>query len=304
MISRAELREQGLATGAVAVGWTAAATVDSGARQMFLQYLDEGRLASMDYMSRHLSVRFDPRELLADARTVISFAFSYAPDERRSDHRIALYAYGRDYHKELPKRLRPFCKYLEQRYGAATRICVDSAPVMERYWAQRAGIGRCGRNGALMVPGYGSLCFLAEVITDAVAEPIDAACADICADCGACVAACPTGALAPGGFDAAKCLSYLTIEHRGAWPPDVTPADVPLFGCDACLRACPFNRELSPTNIAAFRLRGEVRDLSDDTIMALNSDSELAALLPASPIRRARLDGLRRNIAHKHDASC
>lgn len=303
MISSAELREQGLATGAVAVGWTAADTVSSEARQMFLRYLSEGRFASMDYMGRHLSVRFDPRELLPDARMVISFAFSYAPGERRADHRIAMYAYGRDYHKELPGRLRPFCRYIERRYGAATRICVDSAPVMERYWAQRAGIGRCGRNGALIVPGYGSLCFLAEVITDAVVEPLDTASADICTGCGACVAACPTGALTHGGFDASWCLSYLTIEHRGAWNADINPAVVPLFGCDACLRACPYNRDLPPTAIAAFRLRPGVRDLSDDTIMTLSSESELAALLPASPIRRAGLTGLRRNISLMQRAS-
>lgn len=299
MIPADILRSKALATGAAAVGWTEAGPVEDAARQQFMRYLAEGRFASMDYMGRHLPLRSDPRTLLPGARTVICFAFSYAPSGQRTDHSISLYAYGRDYHKELPKRLRPFCRYLEQTYGAATRICVDSAPVMERYWAQRAGIGRCGRNGALIVPGYGSLCFLAEVIVDVEVAPDGSQCQDMCVDCGACMAVCPTAALSDGGFDPSRCLSYLTIEHRGPWPEDINVADMPLFGCDACLRACPLNRDLPPSSIPAFHLRGEVGALSADTLMALRSDEELAALLPASPIRRASLDDLKRNAAYK-----
>lgn len=301
MIPAGELRSKGLATGAVAVGWSAAEPVSREARRQYLQYLADGRFATMDYMGRHLSVRFDPRELLPGARTVISFAFSYAPAARRDDNLIALYAYGRDYHKELPGRLRPLCRYLQQTYGAATRICVDSAPVMERYWAQRSGLGNCGRNGALIVPGAGSLCFLAEVITDAVVERSPATPQRLCTGCSRCVAACPTGALSADGFHAGRCLSYLTIEHRGPWPVEVE--DAPLFGCDACLRACPFNHGTPPSEISAFRLRDRVRTLSPEVIKALKSDSELAELLPASPIRRAGIEGLRRNARLKLSGS-
>ncbi|MDE6297306.1 MAG: DUF1730 domain-containing protein, partial [Muribaculaceae bacterium] len=277
--------------GAVAVGVSRAEPVADNHWQAFESWLDSGRSAGMEYMANHKAIRRDPRLLLDDARSVISLAFSFAPAIYRDSDKwmIACYAYGEDYHDVLRRRVREAVKEIKDIYGGEYRVCIDSAPILERYWAEKSGIGEIGKNGSLIVPGYGSMVFLCEVIT--TLELREKAFVrrntqelkqsferkqlresresreenEFCLGCGKCVAVCPGSAInGEGGIDARRCLSYLTIEHRGEWCSDEALETVgsevgkkTLFGCDLCLRSCPLNKGLEPTRIEEFQPRPE-----------------------------------------------
>lgn len=284
--------------------------------ERFERWLASGGHASMGYMERWGDIRRNPLRLLdepsgaqgageaaAGSRaqgSVISLAFSYYHEERQlpSAARIAMYAHGDDYHEVLRRRLEPLAAWLRS-LGYRARICVDSAPILERYWAVKAGVGFVGRNRLLIVPGMGSYLFLAEVVTDAVlpeSEPL----ALTCGDCMRCVRACPGGALRCEGFDSAKCLSYLTIEHRGDLPAAVDSRPLAqamgrkVYGCDACQMVCPHNAGLAPTPIAEFHLRPALRTLTHADILALTPEA-YSAIFAHSAAKRLRLAGLRRN---------
>lgn len=297
--SKELLRSMFMRSGASAVGFARAREIEPHARARIEQWAASGRAASMEYMSRNADLRADPRLLLPGARTVVCLAFNYLPHRRRDAGlpRIALYASGRDYHKELRTRLRPICRAIEEQWGSAWRICVDSAPMAERYWAWKSGIGTPGRNGAIIVPGIGSFVVLAEVLLTLELPP-DSPIPDLCTGCDACRRACPGQALSDAGLDARRCLSYLTIEHRGPLP------DAPvlrtaagrhtLFGCDLCQLACPHNAAAPSSDIAAFEPSEAL--LSLDAAMLRDMTAErFDALFAGSPLRRAGLDALRRN---------
>ena len=201
-------------------------------------------------MERHADLRRDLDNVLPGTRTVISLAFPYAPQQERPSDLpyLSRYAYGRDYHEAIRSLL---TAVLEQTgILSSCRLCIDSAPVSERFWAIRAGIGYSGDNGALIVPGIGPEVFLAEILTTIEFEPDSPSSAE-CLHCGACRRACPTGALQPDGtIDCRRCISYLTIEHRGPWtdPDAITAMCTPagrnsLFGCDRCITACPLRND-------------------------------------------------------------
>lgn len=296
-------------SGACAVGFAKAAPVDSREWDRFCSWLSRGDNAGMEYMHNYPDLRRDPRLLLEGAQTVISLAFSYYPPQWRPKDigTIAAYAYGRDYHKELRKLLKPAVKEITAKFPEAHfRICVDSAPVLERYWAQKAGIGIKGDNGALIIPGYGSMVFLVEIITDLAIAPDAEACGD-CGHCGACRRACPGGAIEEDGtIDCRRCISYLTIEHRGDWSLPESIATMrteagrkTIFGCDICLRVCPHNRDVPSSPITAFHPSETMLSITETDILTLKTEEDLRSLAVASPLSRAGVAGLTRNVSNR-----
>lgn len=302
-MEKEEIRSRLMAAGAVAVGFARAEAVPGGVTEEYTRWMAAGRHAGMGYMERHAPLRRDPREVMPGARTVIVAAFSYKPrpEECRPAElpEISSYAWGDDYHDVIRRRLTEACRPLMPEY----RICVDSAPVHERYWARRAGIGYIADNGALTVPGYGNMVFLAEILTEADIEPdMEAPITAGCLHCGACRRACPADALQHDRtVDCRRCLSYLTIEHRGEWESGEmrfamsTPAGKEtLYGCDRCLRACPLSREAPPSGIEEFRIRDAIRTLDRDAVTAM-TPLEFSETFRSSAIKRAKLPGLLRN---------
>lgn len=239
------------AAGAVAVGFAAAAPVAEPDCRAFLDWLAAGRHGSMSYMQRYVDRRLDPRLLFPGAATVISMAFPYRPAGGYHHQLIADYALGLDYHYVIKDRLRPVIDALAREWGARSQICVDTVPILERYWAVRAGVGFVGRNHQLIVPGVGSGVFLAEIVTTLYLQSSQP-CDDTCGDCGRCIAACPVAALSSmSDFDATRCMSYLTIEYRGPLSEPV-PEGRQVYGCDICARVCPHNRCEPPAPLPEF----------------------------------------------------
>lgn len=282
--------------GAVRCGFARAEEVDADAQKRYGTFLAEGKHGAMGYLANHHEIRKDPRKLLeeVEARTLIVCAFPYySPEpEVETDARFATYARGSDYHQVLRERLERVTELLA-REGFRSRICIDSAPLMERYWAMRAGIGFIGLNSQLIVPGEGSYFFLATVITDAELEE-DNPCEGDCGKCGKCVKACPGGAIGPdGSFDARRCLSYLTIEYRGELPEGVKLGRN-VYGCDNCQICCPHNNGVKQTEIEEFKPREEVTGLTRARIEAM-TPAEFNRIFAGSAVKRTRLKGLKRN---------
>ncbi len=289
-----QLRALAAEAGACAVGFAKAEAVDASAADGLRAWLAAGRHASMAYMERYEAIRLDPRLLLDGALTVISLAFSYRQPDGLHHPFIADYALGQDYHSALRRRLQPMVEALAE-LGAKARVCVDSAPILERYWAVRAGIGFVGRNHQLIVPNVGSDVLLAEIITTLQIEP-DSACQLSCDACNVCISACPGQALcADGSFDARRCLSYLTIEHRGDLPQGCDLCGK-VYGCDDCRRVCPHNRCAAPALIDEFRPDPHIMAIDAETLAAMSSNA-YRHLTANSAMSRVPLKQLLRNAA-------
>lgn len=282
--------------GACAAGACRVENVDSAEDERLRKWLSEGCNGTMDYLERNAPLCSNPTTLLEGARTILCAAFSYAPTSVVDRSPLfADYARGADYHKVLKKRLKPVCRALEEMVpGSKTRICVDSAPVRERYWAIKAGLGYRGLNGLLIVPGAGSKVFLAEILwTGEVDIPEVGDVQKSCIGCGACVRACPGGALdGAGKVDARRCLSYLTIEYRGPLT-GVKSLKKRIYGCDVCQDVCPENR-VSATPLDEFTLREGLKGVTLEDLLRLGSD-DYDRLTIGSAIRRVSLEQLRRN---------
>lgn len=331
-VSPDELRRALTSAGAAAVGFAPLGEVEPEAWGEFNRWLAAGNNAGMAYMANHSEIRRNPALLLDPAPeegTVISLAFRYpsAPDYRPGALRFARYALGDDYHEVLRERLQSVCRQLNEA-GWRTRICVDSAPMLERYWAVRAGLGFIGRNRQLIIPGLGSYLFLAEIVTDLVLPPSPRCTASCPPDCTACLRACPHKALsataldgnevAGAGLDARRCLSYQTIENRSEELPFPLPRLRP-YGCDLCQEACPFNREDTPASIedAVPEYSENITEASGAVLPELQPRPELLELTPGeaatldqaafsrlfrhSAVKRAKLAGLLRNLRHLKD---
>lgn len=283
--------------GAIRWGVAYAGPVDEAVHSAYLRWIAEGYHAGMDYLDRHAELRVDPRLLLDGTNSVISIAIPYRhPDSQRINPaaRIASYALGDDYHDVVRKRLKAVAEAIEKRFGGATRICVDTAPIHERYWAIRAGVGRQGRSGQIIVPGAGTYCFLAEILTTVRFTPTSPLPGNPCGSCRRCIEACPGGALSSSHpFDARRCLSYLTIEHRGPLPSEPRLQGC-LYGCDRCSEVCPHNSHPTYTTLPEFTPRPALLDISAQQIMSMDTE-EYTRLFRRSPMKRAKLDGLRRN---------
>ena len=214
-------------------------------------WLQAGHHGTMLWMEKHFDMRLDPRQLVPGAKSVVSLLYNYHNPEGPSHHdapKVATYAYGRDYHKVVKKKLFHLLRYLEEETGAEinARAFVDSAPVMERQWAALSGLGWTGKNTLLINKNQGSWFFLAELILDLDFE-YDGPVKDHCGTCTACIDACPTGAITPYQVAAEKCISYLTIELKESIPPEFgNKMENWVFGCDICQEVCPWNRFARP----------------------------------------------------------
>lgn len=291
------------ATGAAVWGVAPARPVDPQAIARRDRWIAQGNHAGMDYLTRYPEQRADPRELLPGARSIIVAAFPYTP-ARRQDPRalqIAWYAYGRDYHDVVRRRLTAVADRLTALHPSpegtqVCRVCVDTAPIMERYWAVQAGLGFIGRNCQLIIPNQGSAFFLGEIVTTiplTESKPCRLQCPD---GCDRCIRACPGTAInTDSTLDARRCLSYLTIEHRGELPPDAPRPGRRLYGCDTCQTVCPFNRDAIPTTIPEFAPRQELLTLSPDDVASMTQE-QFSTLFAGSAIKRAKLAGLKRNL--------
>ena len=276
--------------------------IDDG--QRLDAWLAAGHHGAMAFMERSARVRPDPNhpDMLPSARSVIALAAACpappasTPDAPRlAPGRVARYAHGRDYHNVLRTKLKPLLRVLRGA-GFNARGTVDAMPLLERAWAQRAGLGFIGKNSCLIVPGLGSHVLLAAIVTSAEL-PADSPQRERCGECRLCLDGCPTRAfVAERTLDARRCISYLTIEHRGAIDPELQPAIGDwLFGCDACQDVCPFNRaaEREPTMPGLDATR-PWHALDAQRLLQLN-EQELHALTEGTPLRRPGVAGLRRN---------
>ncbi|MCB0792338.1 MAG: tRNA epoxyqueuosine(34) reductase QueG [Flavobacteriales bacterium] len=263
------------------------------------RWLRRGGQGGMAYMERHFDVRIDPRRLLPGAKSVISLAYNYQTDRVRTDPeapKVSRYAFGRDYHKVLRKRLMPLIDHVQEQLGEVeVRAFVDSAPVLEKAWAERAGIGWRGKHTNVIRKGQGSWFFLCEMITDLELEP-DAPATDHCGTCRRCVDACPTAAITPYGVDGSRCISYLTIELKDAIPDEFTGRmDGWAFGCDVCQEVCPWNRFAVPHSEPEFGPREGLLELSQREWVEM-TEAVFERIFTGSAVKRAKFVGLRRNI--------
>jgi epoxyqueuosine reductase len=264
-------------------------------------WLAAGHHAGMQWMARDPHRRVDPREVLEGACTVISLAMNYYSPERHADERdrarISRYAWGDDYHLIIERRLEELERFVVGLLpGVRTRRYVDTGPVMDKAWAVRAGYGWLGKHGNVITRDYGSWIFLGEILTTLELTP-GVAMEDFCGTCTSCLDACPTQAIVePYVVDAGKCISYVTIEHRGPHPESVVEMDFQnwVFGCDICQDVCPWNSFAQPTGEAGFAPRPF--NLAPGIVeLTRLSDDEFRSRYRNSPLKRAKPEGLRRN---------
>ena len=266
-----------------------------------LDMIRENRHGEMAYMQKELSVRNHPEKLLPGAKTVFSAALPYTfPLERVKDMaRISRYALVNDYHRVLRNKLGELLDFICETYpGSVTgKVFVDSMPVFEKTWAEKAGLGKTGKNTMLIVPGTGSYVFLGEILLDIEFPPSPTLQFDPCQECNACIKSCPTGALIePGRLDARKCISYLTVELKREFTPEESAMTGEwLFGCDVCQEVCPHNAQITTApNCTEFIPKKELLEITPEQILSLTR-SQFKTLFAATPVFRAGLKRLKRN---------
>ncbi len=285
-----------------AVGFAAVGAVPDGGRDL-AAYVAAGHHGTMAWMAGRTGERAHPTGLWAEARTVIALAMNYAPPGdplmllgRRERGSVAAYARGRDYHDVMKSKLKRLARWIAQTHEAGVKVFVDTAPVMEKPAAAAAGLGWQGKHTNLVSRDHGSWLFLGEIFTT-LELPADAPESDHCGSCRACLDACPTDAFpAPGKLDARRCISYLTIEHKGHIAPEFRAAmGNRIYGCDDCLAACPWNKYATRTREYAFLPRIELTAPKLADLAGLD-DASFRRVFSGSPIKRIGRDRFVRNV--------
>ena len=297
------IKQKALDLGFDLLGVTTAETIDTEQVEFLQKWLKAGFSGRMEYMKRNFEKRIEPAKLLNNAKTVICVGLNYTPSVTKSPKsatptaRVSNYAQYEDYHPFIKKQLRKLTDFISSQIKRDFRfkICVDSAPVAERALAARAGLGFIGKNHMLINPELGCQIFLGEIITDlelSFDKPVE----QDCSDCGRCVEACPTGALRPDGqFDASRCISYLTIEHKGQIPTDLARViGDRIFGCDQCVLACRYQQKVTACGNKEFKFYPDRKNLELSTILNM-SEAEFEAKFADCVIKRTGLEQLKRN---------
>ena len=294
------LRTEALRLGFSFVGIAKAEKMDGEARHLE-DWLNKGYHGKMGYLENHFEKRIDPRKLVDGAKSVVTLMYNYHTDLQQKDPtapKISQYAFGKDYHLVVKDKLKQLMQFINDQIGEVNGRCfVDSAPVLERDWAKRSGIGWIGKNTLLIHPKQGSYFFLAELIIDldlVYDHPIK----DFCGTCTRCIDACPTEAISPQGYilDGSKCISYLTIELKEAIPESFKgKMDNWMFGCDVCQQVCPWNRFSTPHAEPAFQPQPDLLEMTLSDWEEI-TEEVFVRLFKNSPVRRTKFSGLKRNI--------
>ena len=264
------------------------------------QWLNQKRHGSMSYMENHFDKRLDPRLLVPGAKSVISLLLNYHTDQLQTDNeapKISTYAYGQDYHFVIKEKLKKLMHFIQTEIGeVGGRVFVDSAPVMDKAWAAKSGLGWVGKNTNLISKKMGSFFFIAELILDLELD-YDLPTTDHCGSCTACIDACPTEALIePYQIDGSKCISYLTIELKDSIPTEFkNKMDNWAFGCDVCQTVCPWNRFSKPHSEPAFEPPNELLNLSKKDWEEM-TEEVFDTVFKNSAVMRTKYEGLKRNI--------
>ena len=265
------------------------------------QWLNKGMHGNMQYMENYFDLRIDPSKLVPGAKSVITLLLNYFPGRQQiaDTPKIAKYDYGNDYHEVIKEKLQKFTTFIKLNIGEVNgRGFVDSAPVLERSWAQKAGLGWIGKNGNLINKQTGSFFFIATLIVDLELEYDDAYAKDYCGTCTKCIDTCPTDAILPDKIiDGSKCISYFTIELKEALIPDSMKGKFEnwMFGCDVCQDICPWNRFANSTNEPGFTPIPEVLNFSANDWEAV-TEASFKKIFQHSPLKRAKWNGIQRNL--------
>lgn len=259
--------------------------------EYFREWLADGRYGGMEWMANGLERRLDPTNILPEAKSMIVLGLNYYQEPTARRGQLARYALGADYHDLIYKRLKKLCALLRE-LGGTNKPYVDTGPILEKAWAEHAGLGWQGKHTNLIHPKLGNWLFLSVILTS-LELPADKRGASHCGSCTRCITACPTNAITgPWQLDARRCISYLTIEHKGSIPVELRPAiGDHLYGCDDCLNACPWNRWAQRSREAKF----DERPLPDLRDMLSWDDATFRETFQGSPIKRIGLQRWLRN---------
>ena len=266
----------------------------------FENWLKQGNQGTMSYLERNFDKRLNPQKLVPGSKSVISLTFNYFPPRKilkKNSFIISKYAYGKDYHFVIKKKLKTLFSLIKEKIGNIEgRVFVDSAPIHERAWAKISGLGWIGKNSLLLNKKMGSYFFLAEIICDLELE-YDTPVTDHCGTCTKCIDACPTNAITQAQvIDANKCISYLTIENKNEIPPELSKSfNNYIFGCDICQDVCSWNKFSKPHDEKEFLPNDEVSNFSNKDWEELTHDT-FNRIFKNSAIQRTRFEGLKRNI--------
>lgn len=311
VICSQKVKAEALRLGFSACGVTPSGEVAEETSSHFTDWLHRGGNACMEYMNNYKDIRLNSNLLLDNCKSVICVALNYYPGKLlgNDQYQFAYYAYGKDYHDVMRSKLNELATAIRERCGfpsdgtVTTRSCVDTAPLMERYWAQKAGIGWIGKNHNLILPRMGSFVYLGELLMDCEADHYDQPMESHCGNCRRCIDACPGCAIHEDGFfDASRCLSYISIERRGDFNTDEAQlmghqsGQSPyIYGCDRCQLACPYNKLAKPNTTEELQPTEEFLGMTRDDWHNL-SVTDYQRLFKGSAVKRAKYDGIKRNV--------
>lgn len=292
------IKSEALRLGFLSCGISKAGFLDEEAPRLE-NWLNKNMQGQMSYMENHFDKRLDPTLLVDGAKSVVSLLLSYYPSEIQNEgsYKISKYAYGQDYHFVIKDKLKDLFRFIQTEIGEVDgRVFVDSAPVLDKAWAAKSGLGWIGKNSNLITKQVGSFYFIAELIIDLELE-YDYATTDHCGSCTACLDACPTQAIvAPYVVDGSKCISYFTIELKEQIPYEMKGKfDDWMFGCDVCQDVCPWNRFSKPHQEPLFNPNSEILSYSKKDWEEI-TDEVFKKIFKNSAVKRTKLEGLQRNI--------